>query len=177
MAHCLIKPVTFRYHKKKKNSFREGLVIKSSQRKVESATTTHNPSLPGAKLTWEHLCREECSLDCQLLSGRNWRSDETSATLTGLMMSWAQKGGTSPGWLSGTSPGWLSRSSKEWETRTFCCQLAQKSSTLTIRESCVVLWVPTSFEGPSFFKINIKSVSTHLQGKGTLLPLSSPILN
>lgn len=110
------------------------------------------------------------SLDCQLLSGRSWRLDGTSAALTELIMTWTEKGGTRPGELSGGS--------KEWETKTLmlsACPSCRKQCTESQGNLCDV--GATSFEGPSFFNINVNSLGTHLQGKGTLLPLSSPTLN
>lgn len=72
-------------------------------------------------------------------------------------MSWAEMGGIHPGQLSGGT--------EQWEPRHL-----QLSAWPSCRKP--MLWVP-SFEDPSFFDINIKGFSIHLQGKGTLLPLSS----
>lgn len=74
-------------------------------------------------------------------------------------MSWAEKGGIYPGQLSGGT--------EQWETRNL---------QLSAWPSCRKLMCVPSFENPSFFDINIKGFSTHLQGKETLLPLSSPTL-
>lgn len=67
--------------------------------------------------------------------------------------------------MGGIHPGQLSGGTEQWEPRHL-----QLSAWPSCRKP--MLWVP-SFEDPSFFDINIKGFSIHLQGKGTLLSLSS----
>lgn len=76
------------------NQFPRGTGPASIQRERVSVGRVHSTS--SLQLGWPGSHGGEDSLDWQLLSGRSWRLDETSAALSGLMMSWGRNGWNSP---------------------------------------------------------------------------------